>query len=80
MDIQTFEGKILIVDDETKNVSLLEQALESGGYLNVKSTSDAREALPLFEEFSPDIVPGMFPDNPRIQFIWETSEWNMCPH
>lgn len=56
MDIQTFEGKILIVDDETKNVSLLEQALESGGYLNVKSTSDAREALPLFEEFSPDIV------------------------
>ena len=56
MDIQVSDGKILIVDDEPMNVSLLEQSLKLYGYSNIKSTTDAREALPLFKSFSPDLV------------------------
>ena len=50
------QGKILIVDDEKVNVRLLEVILHQAGYAHVQSTIDAREALPLFAEFEPDLV------------------------
>jgi len=50
------DSRILIVDDEPANVRLLERLLTSSGYAHVRSTTDPAEALPLYEEFIPDIV------------------------
>lgn len=49
-------AKILIVDDESPNVRLLERMLEISGLTNVRGISDSRQALPTFLEFAPDIV------------------------
>lgn len=50
------QGKILIVDDLEANVRLLERILERAGYRNLTSTTDSRQALPLFEQFEPDVI------------------------
>src|SRR5690242_849930 len=55
-DRSLFEGRILIVDDEPANVMLLERVLEQGGYTAVRSTTDSRQVLKLFDEFQPDLV------------------------
>jgi two-component system cell cycle response regulator len=56
MDVEIKSGKILIVDDESKNVKLLERALFRNGYQNVKSTTDPREVLSIYKEYSPDLL------------------------
>ena len=57
MDEQTLRAaRILIVDDEAANVRLLERLLAREGYTNLQSTTDARQALPLYTEFRPDLV------------------------
>ena len=50
------EARILIVDDEESVVLLLERMLRQDGYTNVVSTTDPRQALPLFETFRPDLL------------------------
>ncbi|HEX8237776.1 MAG TPA: HD domain-containing phosphohydrolase [Abditibacteriaceae bacterium] len=50
------DARILIVDDEPANVRYLEVILQQAGYKNIQVTTDAREALPRFNEFQPDIV------------------------
>ncbi|QPJ66192.1 MAG: response regulator [Candidatus Nitrohelix vancouverensis] len=49
-------ARILIVDDEIANVALLEVILEQQDYVNIRSTTDAREAVAIYEEFNPDLV------------------------
>ena len=49
-------ARILIVDDQPPNVEVLVRMLEREGYHNLKSTTDSREALPLFIEFQPDLI------------------------
>src|SRR2546427_42125 len=49
-------ARILIVDDESANVRLLERVLEREGYTHLRSTTDARQALPLYTESRPDLV------------------------
>jgi putative nucleotidyltransferase with HDIG domain len=49
-------AQILIVDDQQANVRVLERLLAREGYTNLKSTTDARQALPLFSEFQPDLI------------------------
>ncbi len=49
-------AKILIVDDEPSNVRLLERILEMHGATHLHATTDARQALPLFLEYEPDLV------------------------
>jgi diguanylate cyclase (GGDEF)-like protein len=49
-------ARILIIDDEHANVRLLERLLLSGGFSDVRSTTDPLEALQLFDEVRPDIV------------------------
>ncbi len=57
MDAQSLKGaRILIVDDEAANVRLLERLLQREGYTTVTSTTDARQALPLYTTFRPDLV------------------------
>ena len=48
--------KILVVDDEPANVSLLRYILQAAGYDEVRTTTDARQAMPLFREFQPDLI------------------------
>src|SRR5947199_10589627 len=57
MDEQALKAaRILIVDDESANVRLLERVLEREGYTHLRSTTDARQALPLYTESRPDLV------------------------
>lgn len=50
------DGRILIVEDEPANVRVLERLLRREGYREIVSTTDPREAHPLFIEFEPDLV------------------------
>jgi len=50
------EGKILVVDDQEANVSLLENLLEREGYTRILGITDSRQARKLFTEFEPDLV------------------------
>ncbi|MCT6923126.1 HD domain-containing phosphohydrolase [Metasolibacillus sp.] len=50
------QAKILIVDDQEYNVSLLERILRRAGFEYLYSTMDPFQAQPLFEEVKPDIV------------------------
>ncbi|HWK90317.1 MAG TPA: ATP-binding protein [Longimicrobium sp.] len=47
---------LLLVDDEEANLDLLEVLLLEEGYGDIVRTSDARQALPLWEAHSPDLV------------------------
>ncbi|MBV9868173.1 MAG: response regulator [Abitibacteriaceae bacterium] len=49
-------AKFLIVDDELVNIRVLERLLEEQNCLQVRSTTDPCEALPLYLEFCPDII------------------------
>lgn len=49
-------ARLLVVDDEESNVSLLRRVLQRGGYTRVESCTDAREAVGAFQEFAPDLV------------------------
>lgn len=50
------DARILIVDDDPMNISLLEQMLGRAGYSNILSATDPRTAATLFEAFQPDIL------------------------
>ena len=49
-------AKLLIVDDEPRNVRLLELILRRAGYASLKSTTDPRQAVPLFVAYQPDLL------------------------
>ncbi len=49
-------ARVVIVDDESSNVRLLERILEMFGCKHVRSTTDSRQALALCVEFKPDLV------------------------
>jgi putative two-component system response regulator len=50
------DARVLVVDDQPSNVLLLKRILERDGFTNVKTTTDAREVVPLFAAFDPDIL------------------------
>jgi signal transduction histidine kinase/DNA-binding NarL/FixJ family response regulator len=47
---------LLLVDDEEANLDLLEVLLEAEGYTSIIRTTDARQAMPLWERHAPDLV------------------------
>lgn len=49
-------ARILIVDDEQANVRLLERLLLTGGFTDVRGTTDSRNAVALYDEIKPDLV------------------------
>lgn len=55
-DADCRQAKILIVDDESPNVRLLERILQRAQYKNFVTTTDSREVAALFEEFQPDLI------------------------
>ncbi len=53
---QILNAKILIIDDESANIMLLEQLLKQKGYQHYTSISDPRKATQTYEQFCPDLV------------------------
>ncbi len=49
-------ANILIVDDKQNNIDILVGLLEFQGYSNIKTTTDSRLVVALFEMFKPDII------------------------
>lgn len=49
-------AQILIIDDQQANVTLLEAILTRAGFKNLASTTDPRQAIPLFLTFKPDLL------------------------
>ena len=49
-------ARIMIVDDEPGNVSLLKRLLERAGFHKLDSTNDPREAVALYVETRPDLI------------------------
>ncbi len=56
MNTDQLDATILIVDDEAANIRLLERLLGREGYRNLASTTDARQAIPLFLQQPPDLL------------------------
>jgi putative two-component system response regulator len=50
------EARILIVDDQETNLRLLSQILKQAGYRHLERTTNPRQALPLFDQFQPDLL------------------------
>ena len=50
------EAGILVVDDNATNVLLLTNILKQEGYQNISSTTDSREACPIYEKGGIDII------------------------
>jgi cyclic di-GMP phosphodiesterase len=48
--------KILVVDDQSINVELLQDLLNVAGYKNVRALTDSRLVLETCESFDPDII------------------------
>jgi len=49
-------AKILVVDDESANVKLLERILSSAGYTGVISTLDSRSVEAIYNEHQIDLI------------------------
>jgi len=50
------QARILVVDDQEENVLILERMLHHEGYNHLRSTTDSRKVLSLFNEFLPDLI------------------------
>jgi putative two-component system response regulator len=48
--------RILVVDDESANVRVLERLLARAGYREVRGITDPRRFMEVFREFSPDLL------------------------
>lgn len=55
-DIDILNARILIVDDNKLNVDLLEEILAAAGFTSVRSTTDSRETVEIYQTFEPDLI------------------------
>ena len=49
-------AKVLIVDDDTRNTTLLDAILKQAGYAHIKCLNDSRETLSSFRSWQPDLL------------------------
>ena len=49
-------AKILIVDDEPHVIAIIETALRSGGYANIRTTTNSAEVVDLYRGTAPDLI------------------------
>jgi len=49
-------ARILIIDDEEGNIRVLDRVLKKGGFKNIRSVTDSRNAIGTYAEFNPDIL------------------------
>ena len=50
------KARILIIDDEAANVTVLQRILAREGFTHVAATSDSRQAITLYIEHRPDLI------------------------
>lgn len=50
------QSRLLLVDDDKRNLQLLEAILRQAGYTTLRSVTDSRETLPVFQEWKPDLL------------------------
>lgn len=55
-DDELLRSRILIVDDQSANLRLLEDLLEREGFTQVLSTTDPESVLDLQQSFDPDLI------------------------
>ncbi|TXK74133.1 response regulator [Paenibacillus sp. N3.4] len=55
-EIDLKQGKVLIVDDQELNISLLERILMKAGFHNLHSTKNPLDIERLLPEFNPDVI------------------------
>jgi putative two-component system response regulator len=53
---ELLNAKILIVDDEPKNVEVIKQVMEMAGYENIRFTCNPREVCDIYKSFWPDLI------------------------
>jgi len=56
MNADLKNAAILVVDDESANVRLIEKILAAKGYTNVISTQDSLQVLPLYQQQNSDLI------------------------
>lgn len=56
MTQQILANRIMIVDDQGSNTSLLEKLLKKHGYAQLKSLNDPRQVIATFQEWQPDLI------------------------
>lgn len=56
MNVDLKKSNILVVDDEPANVKLLVRILMAAGYINVISTTDSLQTLPLYQQHNSDLI------------------------
>ena len=56
MNLTKYIPKILIVDDNAANVLLLEKMLKLSGYNDIKTLTDSRMVLDLYNIYKPDLI------------------------
>ncbi|TAK01861.1 MAG: EAL domain-containing protein [Chloroflexota bacterium] len=56
LPIAAAEARILVIDDEPANTTILDRLLRQAGYTDVEITNDSRAAIETYERFRPDIV------------------------
>jgi putative two-component system response regulator len=56
LDTTLTTAKILIVDDQSSNVLLLESILQEEDYTTYRGITDSRQVLPVFLEYRPDLI------------------------
>lgn len=55
-DDELLASRILIVDDQSANLRLLEALLAREGFANVVSTTESEQVLDLYAAFDPDLI------------------------
>lgn len=53
---QPERARILIIDDESKNVNVLTRMLSSAGYRSIEGVTDSSRAIDAFRRFQPDLI------------------------
>jgi CheY-like chemotaxis protein len=49
-------ARILIIDDESSNVEILQRLLERNGFGRIETTTEPREATQLYVRYRPDLI------------------------
>ncbi len=55
-DAKLTQSRLLLVDDDKRNLQLLEAVLRQAGYVVLRSITDSRETRHVFEEWKPDLL------------------------
>ncbi|WP_324824352.1 response regulator transcription factor [Sinanaerobacter sp. ZZT-01] len=74
------DSKILLVDDETDIVDLIQEALQQDGFQSIRKAHTGLEALQVCRDFQPDVVvlDVMLPDFDGLEVCKKIREFSYC--